>query len=244
MLYNNILASEFSKCSAVRQAKWTIVSKIIIKLFNHARQINILTFILSFKSPYAVTPWLNLIKSSCLWFNRIMKKSVYSIPTTTQLDFRSKNRGFLIRLVFMSYWCIRTEENNEMRDLSSILSFSATSHTFNTTWAQILDSIYHFTLNLEIITFWSVHGINTSGLMQTLCMPSLILQETICVHDSMNRPKMKLLLNYFKNVTSGKPCDMYISNNSEDVYKQYNEWRYITSMSFLPLVWVIPNRKR
>ena len=41
--------------------------------------------------------------------------------------------------------------------------------------------------------------------------------------------EMILLLNYFKNVTSGKPCDMYISNSSEDVYKQYNEWRYITS---------------
>ena len=42
---------------------------------------------------------------------------------------------------------------------------------------------------------WSVHGImNPSGLVQSKRSPSLTLHETRWVHDSMNRPKINLLL--------------------------------------------------
>ena len=43
--------------------------------------------------------------------------------------------------------------------------------------------------------FWNVHGImNTRGLLQSKWSPSLTLQETRSIHDSMNRPKLNLLL--------------------------------------------------
>ena len=42
--------------------------------------------------------------------------------------------------------------------------------------------------------FWSVHGIvNTSGLLHFISEAST-LQETWCVHDSISRPKLNLLL--------------------------------------------------
>ena len=50
----------------------------------------------------------------------------------------------------------------------------------------------------KYIQFWLVHGImNNSGLLQSkwsVKVFTLSLQETRCVHDSVNRPKLNLFL--------------------------------------------------
>ena len=83
--------------------------------------------------------------------------------------------------------------NNQMEMYSKQLQEEASTETIITeryTIILILSCKNSYLRNK--FDFWNIHGImNTSGFLQSKLSPR---QETQSIHDSMNRPKLNLLL--------------------------------------------------